>query len=296
MSSLSLADSTLLGANTRHRGVKIADTQPRPWLQGMTECAVLAEQNIVHLGVVEAFAPYRFVRSHLTGPTFLACLGGEGRVYVNGQWASCRAGSAILLQSHAATAYYAVDPGPWTLVWIYYRGTDGRSPVATVSAPALCDYDPQPLFHAIEGLRAECLANADPLVQRSFVNLIHQLVLRYAAPWRREDRLQPVWEKVATELGADWTLDRLAGEARCSGEQLRRLCRRQLGRSPMQHLTHLRLQRATELLLASHDKVEYIAAQVGYHDAFAFSATFKKWIGCPPSEYRLRRIPLVAKP
>lgn len=287
--SADLTKVTILGEHTRHRGVKCADLGPVPWLEGLPVCQSLREFHMSHLGVADAVAPYRFVRPDLSETLFLACLAGEGRVYVNGEWTACHAGSAVLLPHHATTAYHAVGPVPWTFVWLCYRHGDGQSPVATVSSPALCAYNPEPLLHAVEGLRAECLNGDDPVCQRQFVGLIHSLVLRYAEPWQREDRLHQVWEKAAASLGADWTLDRLAAEANCSGEQLRRLCRSQLGRSPMQHLTHLRLQRATQLLLKSNDKVEYIAAQVGYQDAFAFSVMFKKWIGCPPSEYRQRR-------
>ena len=56
----------------------------------------------------------------------------------------------------------------------------------------------------------------------------------------------------------------------------------------MQQVTHLRLQHAAELLAWADYKVEYIAAVVGYQNPYAFSATFKKWSGCPPTEYRLR--------
>jgi AraC-like DNA-binding protein len=58
----------------------------------------------------------------------------------------------------------------------------------------------------------------------------------------------------------------------------------------MQHLTFLRMQRAAELLFSTDEKVARIAEQVGYSDPFAFSVAFKKWTGCPPSEFReLRR-------
>ena len=100
-----------------------------------------------------------------------------------------------------------------------------------------------------------------------------------------------LWEKAAGSLDQDWTLDKLALEARCCGDALRRRCQQQLGRSPMQHLTYLRLRRAAELLITTDHKVEYIASQVGYNDAFAFSAMFKKWTGCPPKEFREQRKP-----
>lgn len=80
-------------------------------------------------------------------------------------------------------------------------------------------------------------------------------------------------------------LERLARLAHMSTEHLRRLCHRQLGRSPMHHVIFLRMRRAAELLSTTNDKVETIANAVGYQNPFVFSNTFKKWTGWRPSEF-----------
>jgi AraC-like DNA-binding protein len=69
---------------------------------------------------------------------------------------------------------------------------------------------------------------------------------------------------------------------------LRRLCRRELGRSPMHHVIFLRMRHAAKLLAATDDKIETIAGEVGYANPFVFSTTFKKWVGWRPSDYRAR--------
>ena len=61
----------------------------------------------------------------------------------------------------------------------------------------------------------------------------------------------------------------------------------------MQHVTYLRMQRASELLEETTHKIETIAAQVGYENPFVFSTTFKRWIGWRPSEYRKRKMKAV---
>jgi AraC-like DNA-binding protein len=71
-----------------------------------------------------------------------------------------------------------------------------------------------------------------------------------------------------------------------SPEHLRRLCKKELGRSPIQHLTFLRMKHARYLLGTTDDKVEVIAHAVGYESPFTFSNTFKKWVGWRPSELR----------
>jgi transcriptional regulator GlxA family with amidase domain len=139
---------------------------------------------------------------------------------------------------------------------------------------------------AIEGLIHESFSVAQPVMLQSWVDLIHRYVLRFAAPLERDDRLHLLWERVLAHLGENWTLARLAKEAGYSSEHLRRLCRQQLGRSPMHQVIYLRMRRATELLAASGKTIEAIAAEVGYSNPFVFSNTFTKWIGWRPSEYR----------
>ena len=59
-----------------------------------------------------------------------------------------------------------------------------------------------------------------------------------------------------------------------------------LGRSPIKHLTYLRMRKAAEILSTTDHKIETIALALGYENPFAFSNTFLKWIGVRPSEHR----------
>jgi transcriptional regulator GlxA family with amidase domain len=141
---------------------------------------------------------------------------------------------------------------------------------------------------AINGLYHECTGAAAPGAIHHWVELIQLYVTRFAQPWQEDNRLWRLWDTVSARLDEPWTLDRLAKHAHLSAEHLRRLCQRQLGHSPMQHVAFLRMQRAAELLASTDDKVETIALAVGYQNPFGFSTTFKKWIGWRPSEYRQR--------
>jgi transcriptional regulator GlxA family with amidase domain len=114
----------------------------------------------------------------------------------------------------------------------------------------------------------------------------------FARPDPGDRRLERLWDEVTPRLSENWTLERMAAICFLSEEHLRRLCRKELGRSPINHLIHLRMQKAAELLAKTDDKVESVAAAVGYANAFVFSNTFKRWIGFRPSDYRRKRQPL----
>lgn len=71
-----------------------------------------------------------------------------------------------------------------------------------------------------------------------------------------------------------------------SAQHLNRLFRRTLGMTPLQHLTHRRMQLAAELLVRGHLSVAAIARRVGYEDQFYFSRLFKQHFGKSPLRYR----------
>ena len=111
-------------------------------------------------------------------------------------------------------------------------------------------------------------------------------MLRFAQPHHRDERRWKLWKAVEQDLAYGWSLTDLAERAILSKEHLRRICKKQLGRRPVQHLTFLRMQRASELLATTEDKIDTIAYQIGYASGAHFSNAFTKWVGVRPSEYR----------
>ena len=107
-------------------------------------------------------------------------------------------------------------------------------------------------------------------------------------PWRSGSRAASLWETVARELSADWKLATLARHCSLSAEHLRRLCRSELGRTPMEHVTYMRIQRAQELLASTDHKLDVIAPEVGYRNAEVFSRAFTRCVGMTPTQYRQR--------
>lgn len=284
-----LSETHLVGPRNRLWGVRATADERRPFLAGSPTCPALARHHIAHLGVQDAAHPYRIVRTHQGGTFFLACLGGEGRVLADGRWQRVGAGTACLLLPHMLNAFHAVPGRRWQFGWVRYQEAAHQQPLVPASSPRLARFEGDALRHAILGLHHECLTGNSPAAIDHWVELVHGYVMTFARPWQGDSRLAQVWEDVASRLAEEWTLDRLAARAHVSGEHLRRLCHRELGRSPMHHVTFLRMRRAAELLASTRLKIEIIAAEVGYQNPFVFSTSFKKWTGWRPSEYPGRR-------
>jgi AraC-like DNA-binding protein len=85
-----------------------------------------------------------------------------------------------------------------------------------------------------------------------------------------------------------WTLDELAQHAGLSRTALAERFRGAMGDTPLNHLRVLRMQRAMRLLAETDHKLESVAAEVGYQDAFSFSKVFKRTVGVSPKAFRQR--------
>jgi transcriptional regulator GlxA family with amidase domain len=128
-----------------------------------------------------------------------------------------------------------------------------------------------------------------PAVLELLAEWVHRLAERLARRQAPDARLQRLFAKVDERLGDPWDLQSLALEARLSGEQLRRLCQREYGQSPMERVRVLRMARAAALIRRGAGKLEPMALALGYSSLYAFSTAFRRSFGVSPSEYRRTR-------
>lgn len=271
------------------RGVRAVDVESRPWIEGFPLCKALNQYQILHVGMAEAEGPVKIVRTRQTTTYFLATVSGRGRVLIDGNWRICKEGYACLLPAHTLNAFETLPHARWNYCWVCYQRPTEQRPICGATTPVMSRYDPLPLRSAIFGLMHESAGPAQPQLMHEWVDLINAYVLRFAQPSDQPDQLRLLWERVASNLANDWSLNRLASEAGYSNEHLRRLCQRQLGRSPMHQVIYLRMRRAAELLGATDLTIEAVSQQVGYQNPFVFSNAFTKWIGWRPSEYRRKK-------
>lgn len=264
---------------------------PRSRLRVVTagECPALRAHHIAHVGIVSALPPFARVRTEPDGSFLLACFAGEGRILLDGRWQRCTAEMICLAPPRVLDAFHAVPGRRWEFAYLRYHEPAGLRPLVTAASPVRVRADADSFRLAVEGLIREVRGAKDSRLVHHWVEVIQGQAQRVAQPWQVNPRLWAVWEQAGQNLAADWDVAKLAKLAHYSGEHLRRLCRRELGRTPMQQLTYMRIQRAAELLEATDDKLEVIAEAVGYSGALAFTKTFKKWTGSPPSEFRRGR-------
>lgn len=86
----------------------------------------------------------------------------------------------------------------------------------------------------------------------------------------------------------DFALDEAIRSQPFHYDYLRKLFKKEMGVTPLEYLTSLRMKKA-EIMLSSLWTKDYsiseIAELCGYDNALYFSRVFRKWFGCSPSRY-----------
>jgi AraC-like DNA-binding protein len=94
---------------------------------------------------------------------------------------------------------------------------------------------------------------------------------------------------IATDYGANLSLDRLARGLHCSPGQLARIFPAQTGYTLHNYQQHIRMRAALQLLRESPFDVCNVAAQLGYASHSHFSTVFLQRFGITPSQYARSR-------
>ncbi len=85
-----------------------------------------------------------------------------------------------------------------------------------------------------------------------------------------------------------WAVDRYAQQLGVSAGQLGRLCREQLGVSPLDAINARVLHEAQRGLVYSTLSIKQVAAELGFDDEAYFGRFFKKHLGLTPTAFRAR--------
>jgi AraC-like DNA-binding protein len=93
---------------------------------------------------------------------------------------------------------------------------------------------------------------------------------------------------------ADLSLSQLAERIGLSADHLGVLFQREMGMTPSDYRTRLRLLRARELLVSTAKPVSEVARESGFPDANYFARVFRKVYGMSPREFSRSNLPGVA--
>lgn len=91
-----------------------------------------------------------------------------------------------------------------------------------------------------------------------------------------------------TYMSDEISLNTIAAEVGMSPSYFSSIFSKEMGKTFVEYLTEIRMDRAKELLMCSSMKISEIGYEVGYKDPHYFSYIFKKTQNCTPKEFRAR--------
>jgi AraC-like DNA-binding protein len=245
----------------------------------------IARLGIQLSGISTMIDTFHLQRVDPDNHTVIYTLAGQGLLTTpNGEFYTQK-NSMITIAAHSPFSIQ-LQVSPWKIVWFnlntisHWQALYKRPPMQNFCFRAMAIYHLLGLvFHEKHKTpRTNWLNQLDIYLNESFNKDIR------ATP--EQDRLDHIFHKVNSQLQMAWTIERLSAQAHYSAAHLHRLCQQRFGRSPIQQVIFLRMERAKYLLIYTNLSIAQIAEQVGYQEVSNFSKRFKKSLGSSPAAFR----------
>lgn len=125
------------------------------------------------------------------------------------------------------------------------------------------------------------------------LSALGELIASYMIVYRSKNEFSAPVEGIRTLIlknyaQSDFALDDAVREMPFHYDYLRKLFKKEMGITPLEYMTNLRMKKAETLLSAMWSReysVSEVAQLCGYEDALYFSRVFKKHYGCSPSTF-----------
>lgn len=117
--------------------------------------------------------------------------------------------------------------------------------------------------------------------------------LRSSAPVRNKvdlERVRQMVDFIHEYYAEPLTVDDIAAVAGIGARECSRCFRKNIGVSPIEHLTNTRIRKATEMLLCSSMSVLEISEACGFSSSSYFSKVFREQTGLTPREYQKKNM------
>ncbi|WP_311214466.1 MULTISPECIES: AraC family transcriptional regulator [unclassified Arthrobacter] len=181
-----------------------------------------------------------------------------------------------------------------------YQSPAAVGQLVTSALPRLAVFGEEDLDGGLLGMLERELTHQRPGQESALDRLLDLLLLNLVrACVDRGDALQGTWanasrepvvaqalELLHQEPAVPWTVAGLALRCHVSRATMAARFRAAVGQSPMAYLSAWRLALAADSLASSNATTAIIAEEVGYSNAFTFSAAFSREYGVSPSGYR----------
>lgn len=224
-------------------------------------------------------------------------LDGEGYLELKGEKYHLHKGQIFLLPAQVSVYYYANPSHPWYYAWAafngkkaaYYLSKAGFSNDLVVRD---CIFPPEDYAAVINKmLLANELSVKDELIRigclfHLFAMLIRSTNCSSGSLSSNDLAIQHALQYMEYNYNNDIQISGIADYIGLNRTFFTNLFKKKMHISPKSYLTKLRMDKACELLVKTHEPIQDISLKVGYSDPFAFSKMFHQIVGKSPTDFR----------
>jgi AraC-like DNA-binding protein/quercetin dioxygenase-like cupin family protein len=262
-----------------------------------------SEIVVLFSGESQTVPKHKYVQINLDHVLIHFVLSGKGCFLLQGSEYDLGPGDSFFIFPNEIASYVADEHEPWEYQWVALKGgyvqhvlremgISKQSPTAHTSRIGEMSGLYRKIFRTLEHNR---VSSDIEVGGHARMLLAHYMEEKVSLQSQSVPFVQPAIQKQIDQM-ARWlqtrymeplSIELMAQELGYHRTYLSKMFSRYIGRSPMQYLTALRLERAS-ILLRSRQKftIEEVAFSVGYRDPLYFSKLFKQKYGKSPSEYR----------
>ncbi len=228
------------------------------------------------------------------------CVEGGGWYELSGERHAVRKDQFIVLPEGVRHSYGADEGDPWTIYWVHFAGDRSREFAMVrdhaVEQPHTIAFLPErirlfdDMFEVLSmGYGRENLLYVNTCLWHFLGSFIFPGQFALIRTTDEESAIDTLINVMKKNLSEDLDLNALTKVAGLSRSYLSARFRKATGYSPMQYYTHLRIQRACQLLDHTTMEVKEISGKLGFSDPLYFSRVFTKVMTMSPTMYRRRK-------
>ncbi len=231
------------------------------------------------------------------------CAEGEGWYELDSQRNKVSANQVFILPKNKTHAYGSNHKNPWTIYWIHFDGQAASCFAADLNKPLLISPQNDSRIEERFKLFDEIFATlrngySKNNLEYSTTALFHFLgSIKSLTSYRNCTHCSDQQKDIADEaihfmrenIRKRLTLKEIADYLGISSSHLSAIFNKKTGYSPLNYLSHLKIQEACHYLDFSDMKINQISLIIGFDDPFYFSRLFSKVMGVSPSDYRSRK-------
>jgi AraC-like DNA-binding protein len=228
------------------------------------------------------------------------CIEGSGWVQIGDEKYIISSGDFFIVPQKIPHSYAANEDHEWTIYWIHYKGKVFDA-ISNLIVKELNGYKGSisfsskrvELFEEIysnleRGYSIENLYYANMCSWYYLSSFLFKNKFSVTAPVVNKDVSGIAIDFMQNHLNQILTLTEIAQSVNLSVSHFAAIFHKRTGFAPIEYFNHLKIQKATQYLQFTKDRVKEIANNLGIEDSYYFSRLFKKLMGISPNEYRKR--------